>query len=79
MIILKSTLDAWGAGRRETTTMEPTITQNSALYLAQQKLSTGRIARFDWMRHASSKQSADVRGVVGGRRAHSRIHRGNGR
>ena len=41
--------------------MEPTITQNSALYFAQHKLSKRRAALFKKFRAAASKQGPDVR------------------
>jgi hypothetical protein len=62
----------WG---KETTIMEPTITQNSALYLVQQKISARRSTRFDWIRNAASKQPTARRRNLGG----TRIHRDNGR
>jgi hypothetical protein len=41
--------------------MEPTITQNRALYLAHQKVSKRRAALFRRLRIAARKQSPDVR------------------
>ena len=41
--------------------MEPTITQNNALYLAQHRLSKKRKALFQQSRAAASKQPPDVR------------------
>ena len=40
--------------------MEPTITQNSALYLAHRKVSKRRATRFRGLRAASSKQGPDA-------------------
>jgi hypothetical protein len=40
--------------------MEPTITQNSALYYAQHKLSKRRAALFKKFRAAARKQGSDV-------------------
>jgi hypothetical protein len=37
--------------------MEPTITQNSALYLAYRKVSKRRVTLFRWLRATASKQS----------------------
>jgi hypothetical protein len=61
--------------------MEPTITQNSALYFAQHKTSKRRAALFKKFRAAARKQGPDVR-----RRLASgdlfivpRLHRDNGR
>jgi hypothetical protein len=65
-------------GRKETI-LEPTITQNSGLYLAQRRLLARRLARFDGMRSASRKQSADVRRISQGRPIRPRIYRDNGR
>jgi hypothetical protein len=39
--------------------MEPTITQNSALYLAHRKVSKGRVTLFRRLRAAASKQDPD--------------------
>ena len=41
--------------------MEPTITQNSALYFAQHKLSKRRAALFKKFRAAARKRRPDVR------------------
>jgi len=41
--------------------MEPTITQNSALYFARHKVSKRRAALFKKFRAAASKQGPDVR------------------
>ena len=41
--------------------MEPTITQNSALYFAQHKTSKRRAALFKEFRAAARKQGPDVR------------------
>jgi hypothetical protein len=38
--------------------MEPTITQNSALYLAHRKVSKRRATLFRWLRTAGRKQDA---------------------
>ena len=40
--------------------MEPTITQNSALYLAHHKVSNRRATLFRWLRTAASKQGPDA-------------------
>jgi hypothetical protein len=66
------------AGRKETI-LEPTITQNSGLYLAQRRLLRRRLARFDWMRSASRERTADVRRISQGKPIRPRIHRDNGR
>jgi len=41
--------------------MEPTITQNTALYFAQRKVSKRRAALFRQLSTAASKQRPDVR------------------
>ena len=41
--------------------MEPTLTQNCALYYAQHKTSKGRAALFKKFRAAARKQAPDVR------------------
>ena len=57
--------------------MQPTITQNSALYFAQHKLSKRRATRFRRFRIAVGNQPAVMRlrrfGIV------QRLHRENGR
>jgi hypothetical protein len=57
--------------------MQSTITQNSALYFAQHKLSKRRATHFRRFRIAAGNQLADVRqrrfGIV------QRLHRENGR
>jgi hypothetical protein len=40
--------------------MEPTITQNSALYLAHRKVSKARTTLFQRLRAAASKQGPDA-------------------
>jgi hypothetical protein len=40
--------------------MEPTITQNSALYLAHRKVSKRRATLFRWLRTAARKQGPDA-------------------
>jgi hypothetical protein len=40
--------------------MEPTITQNSALYLAHRKVSKRRATLFRWLRTAGSTQGPDA-------------------
>ena len=40
--------------------MEPTITQNSALYFAHHKVSKGRATLFQWLRAAAIKQGPDA-------------------
>jgi len=43
--------------------MEPTITQNSALYLAHRKVSKRRATFFRWLRTVAGKQGeAGIRG-----------------
>jgi hypothetical protein len=44
--------------------MEPTVTQNSALYLAHNILSTERAALFRRMRLKLKKQSPDLRRAI---------------
>ncbi|PZR76464.1 MAG: hypothetical protein DLM52_06040 [Chthoniobacterales bacterium] len=41
--------------------MEPTLTQNSALYLAQHRIAKQRIAFFELFRNAAQRQGPDVR------------------
>jgi len=57
--------------------LQPTITQNSALYFAQRKLSKRRATLFRKFRVASDSQPADARyqrfGIV------QRLHHDNGR
>ena len=61
--------------------MEPTITQNSALYLAHRKVSKGRARLFQGLRIAASKLGPDAqrqltsRDLLIGRR----FHQDNGR
>ena len=50
--------------------MEPTLTQNCALYYAQHKTSKGRAALFKKFRAAARKQAPDV---------HLRLPLGSGR
>jgi hypothetical protein len=40
--------------------MEPTITQNSALYLAHRKVSKRRATLFRWLRTVAGKQGPDA-------------------
>jgi hypothetical protein len=40
--------------------MEPTITQNSALYLAHRKVSKRRATLFQWFRTAAGKQGPNA-------------------
>jgi len=58
-------------------TMERTITQNSALYLAQHTLSKRRAALFRRFRAAARNQSADVQQLRLG--IAQRLHHDNGR
>ena len=61
--------------------MEPTITQNSALYLAHRKVSKRRAALFRGLRTAASKQRPDVQGQLTCRPLfmERRLHQDNGR
>jgi hypothetical protein len=61
--------------------MEPTVTQNSALYFAQHKLSKRRAALFKKFRAAARKQGPDVRRQLtfGDLFIGRRIHQDNGR
>jgi hypothetical protein len=61
--------------------MEPTITQHSALYLAQHKVSKRRAALFRRLRTAASKQGPDVRRqlAAGDLFIVKRLHHDNGR
>ena len=61
--------------------MEPTLTQNCALYYAQHKTSKGRAALFRKFRAAARKQAPDIR-VPMPRNEHFRLlalFRDNGR
>jgi hypothetical protein len=61
--------------------MEPTITQNSALYFARHKASKRRAALFRQLRTAASKQRPDVRQQLtfGDLFIRQRLHHDNGR
>jgi hypothetical protein len=61
--------------------MEPTITQNTALYFAHHKVSKRRAALFRQLRTAASKQRPDVRRQLsfGNLFIGRRLHRDNGR
>jgi hypothetical protein len=59
--------------------MEPTITQNSALYLAHHKVSKRRAALFRRLGTAASKQGPDVRRQLTSRDLFIVLHRDNGR
>jgi hypothetical protein len=61
--------------------MEPTLTQNCALYYAQHKTSKSRAALFQKFRAAASKQGADVRQqrTSGDLFIEQRLHQDNGR
>ena len=61
--------------------MEPTITQNSALYFAQHKVSKRRAALFRRLRAAARKQGPDLRQQLtfGNLFIVPRLHKDNGR
>ena len=61
--------------------MEPTLTQNCALYYAQHKTSKGRAALFKKFRAAARKRSPDVRRQLtfGDLFIVPRLHQDNGR
>ena len=61
--------------------MEPTLTQNRALYYAQHKTSKGRAALFKKFRAAARKRSPDVRRQLtfGDLFIVPRLHQDNGR
>jgi hypothetical protein len=61
--------------------MEPTLTQNCALYYAQHKTSKGRAALFRKFRAAVGKQRPDVRQqpISGDLFFVQRLHQDNGR
>jgi hypothetical protein len=61
--------------------MEPTLTQNYALYYAQHKTSKGRAALFKKLRAAARKRTSDVRRqlIFGESFIASRLHKENGR
>ena len=61
--------------------MEPTLTQNCALYYAQHKTSKGRAALFRKFRAAARKRTPDVRRqlIFGELFIAPRLHRDNGR
>jgi len=61
--------------------MEPTLTQNCALYYAQHKTSKGRAALFKKFRAAARKRRPDVRRQLtsGNLFIVARLHQDNGR
>ncbi|TMP90651.1 MAG: hypothetical protein E6L07_14300 [Verrucomicrobia bacterium] len=61
--------------------MEPTLTQNCALYYAQHKISKGRTALFKKFRAAARKGGSDVRRQLtfGDLFIVPRLHKDNGR
>ena len=61
--------------------MEPTLTQNGALYLAQHQIAKERRAFFKLFRDRAKRQGADVRGPVpfGEAAIVLRFNRDNGR
>ena len=61
--------------------MEPTLTQNCALYYAQHKTSKGRVALFKKFRTAARKPGPDVRRQLafGNLFIVPRFHQDNGR
>jgi hypothetical protein len=61
--------------------MEPTLTQNCALYYAQHKTSKGRAALFKKLRTAARKRRPDVRRqlISGDLFVVARLHKDNGR
>jgi len=61
--------------------MEPTLTQNCALYYAQHKTSKGRAALFKKLRAAARKRRPDVRRQLtfGDLFIAARLHQDNGR
>jgi hypothetical protein len=61
--------------------MEPTLTQNCALYYAQHKTSKGRAALFKKLRAAARNRTSDVRRqlIFGESFIASRLHTENGR
>ena len=61
--------------------MEPTITQNSALYYAQHKTSKHRAAFFEKFRAAARKRAPDIRRQLtsGDLFIVPRLHQDNGR
>ena len=61
--------------------MEPTLTQNCALYYAQHKTSKGRATLFKKFRAAARKQGPDVRQqlIFGDLFIVPRLHKDNGR
>jgi len=61
--------------------MEPTITQNSALYLARRKISKRRATLFRWLRTAANTQGPDVQRQLTSTSLFiaRRVHQDNGR
>ncbi len=61
--------------------MEPTITQNSALYLAHRKVSKRRATLFQWLRTAASTQGPDAQRQLTSTALFiaRRVHQDNGR
>jgi hypothetical protein len=61
--------------------MEPTLTQNCALYYAQHKTSKGRAALFKKLRAGARKRRPDVRRQLtsGDLFVVARLHKDNGR
>ena len=60
--------------------MQPTLTQNSALYFAQHKVSKSRAALFQRFRIAARKEPADARQLtLGGADIMRQLYRDNGR
>jgi hypothetical protein len=61
--------------------MEPTLTQNCALYYAQHKTSKGRAALYKKLRAAARNRTLDVRQQLtfGESFVASRLHKENGR
>ena len=44
--------------------MDPTITQNSALYLAHRKVSKRRATLFRWLRGPDAQRQLDLHGLI---------------
>ncbi len=61
--------------------MEPTITQNTALYLAHRKVSKRSATLFRWLRTAAGKQGPDAQQQLTSRDLFivQRLHQDNGR
>jgi hypothetical protein len=72
---------AASANKRRIINMEPTLTQNCALYYAQHKTSKGRAALFKKFRAAARKRVPDVRRqlIFGDLFIVARPHKDNGR